>query len=191
MEGKRVLFIGRFQPFHLGHLGAVEWLLDRFEEVVVCIGMASESFTWRNPFTAGERLLMIRWSLLDEGVDWSRIITVTAPTLEVGVQSFHYMLSLSPPVDAVATANPVVRMIAGHVGVRCVCPPLLERERLRGSVVRRLMATGGDWRSLVPRGTARVVEEVGGVERLRRLYRVVSSVRPEDSVYPGAGPGVP
>jgi len=191
LEGKRVLFIGRFQPFHLGHLGAVEWLLERFEEVVVCIGMASESFTWRNPFTAGERLLMIRRSLVERGVDLSRIITVTAPTLEVNTSSLYYMLELAPPVDAIATANPVVRMIAAHMGVRCVCPPLLERNRLRGSVVRRLIALGGDWRSLVPSGTASVIEEVDGVERLKRLYAIASSTRPEDSVYPGAGPGTP
>ncbi|MEM3079801.1 MAG: adenylyltransferase/cytidyltransferase family protein, partial [Thermoproteota archaeon] len=51
----RGLFIGRFQPFHLGHLKAVEYIINRVDEVIIGIGSAQYSHTLENPFTAGER----------------------------------------------------------------------------------------------------------------------------------------
>ena len=37
---KRGLYVGRFQPFHLGHLGAVKSILEDVEELVIVIGSA-------------------------------------------------------------------------------------------------------------------------------------------------------
>ncbi|RLF01945.1 MAG: nicotinamide-nucleotide adenylyltransferase, partial [Thermoprotei archaeon] len=55
----RGLFVGRFQPFHLGHLKALRWILEREDEVIICIGSAQYSHSLRNPFTVGERVEMI------------------------------------------------------------------------------------------------------------------------------------
>jgi len=60
---KRGLYVGRFQPFHLGHLSAVKSVLKDVEELVIVIGSAQYSHTTANPFTAGERLIMIRKAL--------------------------------------------------------------------------------------------------------------------------------
>jgi nicotinamide-nucleotide adenylyltransferase len=59
----RGLFIGRFQPFHLGHLATVKFALKNVEELVIIIGSAQKSHELRNPFTAGERIQMIKDSL--------------------------------------------------------------------------------------------------------------------------------
>jgi nicotinamide-nucleotide adenylyltransferase len=61
---KRGLYVGRFQPFHLGHLEAIENVLKEAEELVIVIGSAQYSHNINNPFTAGERLVMIRRALL-------------------------------------------------------------------------------------------------------------------------------
>ncbi|MEM2787642.1 MAG: adenylyltransferase/cytidyltransferase family protein, partial [Archaeoglobaceae archaeon] len=85
MQVKRALIFGRFQPFHLGHLNVIRWALERFDELVLLVGMADESHTLRNPFTAGERITMIRESLKEEGISLDRIITATVPTMSVYV----------------------------------------------------------------------------------------------------------
>ncbi|MEM2915309.1 MAG: adenylyltransferase/cytidyltransferase family protein, partial [Candidatus Bathyarchaeia archaeon] len=59
----RALYVGRFQPFHLGHLEAVKYMLRNSKEVIIVIGSAQESHTLTNPFTAGERVYMIRLAL--------------------------------------------------------------------------------------------------------------------------------
>jgi len=173
MALSRVLFIGRFQPFHKGHLAVIEWLLERFDEVVVVVGMASESHTWRNPFTAGERLLMIREALREKGLELSRIITVTAPTLEVNIASLHYILMLSPPVHAIATRNPVMEAVARDIGLNVISPPLFHREAFMGEKIRLMIVAGDEkWKELVPPSVVKIIEDVNGVERLKKLYKV-------------------
>ncbi len=58
----RALFLGRFNPFHLGHLAAIESIRkDRdIQDVVIGIGSSDKSFSIIHPFSAGERLLMIK-----------------------------------------------------------------------------------------------------------------------------------
>ena len=47
--------IGRFQPFHLGHLEAIKFALSKVEHLHVGIGSSNKSHEKRNPFTADER----------------------------------------------------------------------------------------------------------------------------------------
>ena len=55
--------IGRFQPFHFGHLEAVNFALSNVEQLYIGIGSSNKSYQPRNPFTAEERNLMIMSSL--------------------------------------------------------------------------------------------------------------------------------
>ncbi len=166
----RVLFFGRFQPFHYGHLSAVEWLLERYREVVILVGMADESHTWINPFTAGERLWMIREALRWRGIDLSRIITATIQTLRVYSGNAGFVLGYVPPVDAVATANPPVRRAFQDAGYRTVSPPLINKHVWCGEYIRSLMLKGSDeWRSLVPPPVAEIIDRIDGVGRVREV----------------------
>lgn len=53
------VYIGRFQPFHNGHLATLRSALERFDKVVVVIGSATECLTERNPWSADQRAAMI------------------------------------------------------------------------------------------------------------------------------------
>ncbi|MEM0023032.1 MAG: adenylyltransferase/cytidyltransferase family protein, partial [Archaeoglobaceae archaeon] len=48
----RALFIGRFQPYHLGHHEVVKKILEEVDELIIGIGSAQESHSLENPFTA-------------------------------------------------------------------------------------------------------------------------------------------
>ncbi len=164
---RRVAFFGRFQPFHLGHLYASLWLLERFDEIVFIIGMSSESYTITNPFTPGERIVMIRRALTEHNVDLSRVITVTLPTLPIGVQSVSTVLAYIPKVDALASANPIIIRLFSDYGVKVITPPLVRRDVYRGSYIRQLMIKNDPtWRKLVPKSVAEYIDEIKGVERL-------------------------
>lgn len=168
---KRCLIIARFQPFHYGHLHVIEYCLRLYDEVIVVVGMASQSHTPENPFTAGERLEMIRRSLKWRGIDLSRIITVTLPTLEVSRTSVHYVKLYSPSFNAVATLNPIVKSMFMEEGYEVIEPPELNRDIYRGSYIRRLMIEDRDeWRELVPPPVAAFIDEINGVKRVKMLY---------------------
>ncbi|MBO8182238.1 MAG: nicotinamide-nucleotide adenylyltransferase [Archaeoglobus sp.] len=166
MESRALIF-GRFQPFHLGHLKVVEWALDDFDELVILIGMADESHTLRNPFTAGERIWMIREALKSEGVDLSRIITATAPTMNIYVGNAYYIIKLVPEIKTLITRNPVIGQVFRGAGVEVVEPPTFNREIYRGKVIRERILKGEEWENLVPKRVAEIINKIGGVERIR------------------------
>ena len=168
---ERALIYGRFQPFHRGHISLVKWALDQgFDEVVLLVGMASENYTVRNPFTAGERIEMARLSAKDEGVELDRVITATIETLEVSIGCAYYVLSYVPKVKAILTRNPVIGKAFNDAGVQVIVPPSFNRDEWRGERIRALIARGDPrWKEAVTPSVARFIEEIGGVERIRRI----------------------
>jgi len=54
-----LVFIGRFQPFHLGHQSIVDMALERARRVIVFVGSANSARSIQNPFTYEERREMI------------------------------------------------------------------------------------------------------------------------------------
>lgn len=169
MEVKRALVFGRFQPFHLGHLNVIRWALERFDELVLLVGMADESHTLRNPFTAGERITMIRESLKEEGISLDRIITATVPTMSVYVGNAIYIQHLVPKIQAIITRNPVIGQVFRDAGLEVIVPPDFNREKLRGTTIRKMILNGENWEEYVPEAVVRIIKELKGVERLRKI----------------------
>lgn len=54
-----LVFIGRFQPFHMGHKRVVELALQQARQVLILVGSSHQARTIKNPFTFDERRLMI------------------------------------------------------------------------------------------------------------------------------------
>ncbi|MEM1593792.1 MAG: nicotinamide-nucleotide adenylyltransferase [Archaeoglobaceae archaeon] len=165
---KRALIFGRFQPFHLGHLEVIRWALKSFDELVLLIGMADESHTLRNPFTAGERIWMIRESLIENGISLDKIITATVPTMSVYVGNAFYILNLVPKIRAIITRNPIIAQVFKDAGLEVLIPPDFNREKFRGTTIRKMMLNGGNWKECVPKAVVRIIESINGVERLKK-----------------------
>lgn len=62
------IFIGRFQPFHKGHLEAIKWILKREKSIFIVIGSTQEFSNKNNPFSFKERKEMIKRTLLAEKI---------------------------------------------------------------------------------------------------------------------------
>lgn len=54
------VFIGRFQPLHIGHEHVIRQALERVQRLIVLVGSAGVARDPRNPFTFDERAAMIR-----------------------------------------------------------------------------------------------------------------------------------
>lgn len=165
----RTLFIGRFQPFHKGHLAMVKKILQDNDEVIIGIGSAQYSHTGENPFTAGERFEMIKRALDAEGIRDYHIVPI--PDTHVHSVWVSHVKSLVPTFDFVVTnSDLVVRLFREH-GLKVLSPPLVSREKYSGTEVRRRMQKGGDWESLVPSAVSEFIREIDGIERIRETYK--------------------
>lgn len=67
------VYIGRFQPPHKGHIASMVQALDIAEKLIIVIGSANSSRDLRNPFSDSDRELMILDSIVEAGVDSSRV----------------------------------------------------------------------------------------------------------------------
>ncbi len=65
------IYIGRFQPFHLGHLETLKLALAKAEQVILILGSHRVAADIRNPWSSQERIEMIRDCLSAE--DLSRV----------------------------------------------------------------------------------------------------------------------
>ena len=80
-----------------------------------------------------------------------------------------YIRAALPPFQRIYSGNPYVAMLLRDYGTEVAEPDMVDRERFNASVLRRMMANGGDWRERVPPAVARFVESVGGEERVRTI----------------------
>jgi nicotinamide-nucleotide adenylyltransferase len=168
---RRALFIGRFQPPHLGHLEVFKRILSEVDELIVGIGSAQESHTLENPFTAGERILMLGRALAEEGIGVSRVHIVPIPDVNNNALWVSHVLSFSPPFSVVYTGNPLVRRLFREAGYEVRTPPLYNRREYVGTKIREHMIRGKKWKHLVPPAVVKVIEEIDGVGRLRDLSK--------------------
>ena len=165
------LLVGRFQPFHLGHLEAVRYALKRVGYLYVVVGSAQRSHERDNPFTAGERLAMIKGALDANGVDpskWMAVPIVDADSHSLWVSS---VVSMVPKFDVVFTNDALTFLLFKEEGMEVRAVPYLERSKYSATNVRDRILERKDWESLVPPEVAKLVKKFGGVERVRALMR--------------------
>ena len=64
----RGLYIGRFQPFHLGHLYLVKKALTEVDELIIGISFGDKKVLEKNPYSLEERIKMIDITLMNNNV---------------------------------------------------------------------------------------------------------------------------
>jgi|ETNmetMinimDraft_2_1059921.scaffolds.fasta_scaffold45156_2 nicotinamide-nucleotide adenylyltransferase len=70
------LFIGRFQPFHNGHLHVVKQMVSECSEIIIGIGSANCERSAKNPFITSEREEMIEQVLNEAGIENYNIVSI-------------------------------------------------------------------------------------------------------------------
>ncbi|KDE59244.1 nicotinate-nucleotide adenylyltransferase [Halostagnicola sp. A56] len=162
----RGFYIGRFQPFHNGHYNMVERIAEDVDELVLGIGSAGDSHSTRNPFTAGERIMMITKSLVEFD-----LVTYAVPIEDLERNSVwvSHVQSMSPDFDIAYSNNPLVIQLFREAGVDVRQSPMFNRDVLEGTELRERMIADENWERLVPDPVVDVVEEANGIERLQMV----------------------
>jgi len=168
---KRGLYVGRFQPFHLGHLEAINDVLKEVEELVIIIGSAQYSHNIDNPFTAGERLVMIRRALQEAGLDYSQLWVVPVPDVHLHMLWVSALEGYTPRFTVVYSNEPLTRRLFMEAGYEVRSIRFFQRKLYTSTLIREKMRKGESWTKLVPKSIADFINEIDGVNRLRDLNR--------------------
>jgi nicotinamide-nucleotide adenylyltransferase len=165
----RGLYVGRFQPFHLGHLGAIKEVLKEADELIIVIGSAQYSHNANNPFTAGERLVMIRQALEEAKVDYSKLWVVPVPDMNLHMLWVSTVEGYTPRFSVCYSNEPLTRRLFKEAGYKVKSIQFFDRKRYMSTIVRQKMLEGDSWTELVPKTVTDFIKKIDGVNRLRDL----------------------
>ena len=161
------LFIGRFHPFHLGHLDAIQFALSKVEKLWVGIGSSNKQIQKENPFSADERKEMIL-SSIDESIS-KKIQIYSIPDYDNHEKWILNIESIVPEFNMVFTNDELTQSLYSKRGIKVLSVPFKDRENLSGTKIRDRIKTDNEWEHLVPNGTKNVLNKISAKERLKRL----------------------
>ncbi|MFH1789358.1 MAG: nicotinamide-nucleotide adenylyltransferase [Candidatus Altiarchaeota archaeon] len=160
------LFIGRFQPLHTGHVKAVKHILSKEDGLALGIGSAQYENTLDNPFTLEERRRMLE-AVFADSLDRIKIFSVT--DIHNEPRWVAHVLDAAPAFDVVYTSSEVEARLFKDAGYRVVRIPFFERGKYRGTDIREKMASCRQWRNLVPGEAVKVIDDLDGVDRIKKI----------------------
>ena len=144
---KVALFIGRFQPFHKGHLYSLKKCFELADQVIVGIGSSQESGTENNPWDFEARKAMIE-SLDLQGDSLKVVALPDYPDDEVWLKEVKERVG---NFNVVVSNNEWVLSIMQKAGYKTVETGLFNREELEGVKIRQLMKDQDEsWKLRVP-----------------------------------------
>lgn len=159
------LFLGRFQPFHNGHLAVIREALEKVDHLIIVIGSAQESHTRDNPFTADEREEMIEKTLRVEHLTNCEIIPIE--DINDDAKYVAYVARLVPQFDLVfAAENPLTAKLFKEKQYEVwSCDRISPYESTK---IRELIRKGDPrWRKLIPKPALDIIEAVEGEDRVK------------------------
>ncbi len=151
------LFIGRFQPFHNGHLMIIENALKKVDTLNIVIGSTQHSRTEKNPLTAEERETLIKTTLAKKNITRYKIYHI--PDINDDEGYVKHVIAHTGPVDLVFTGdnqlNKDLFLRAGY--------PVRSCERMNGWIateIRKRIRNDQPYEDLTPYPLPEKIEQI-------------------------------
>lgn len=158
----RALFIGRFQPFHNGHLHVANLLSKKYGEIIIGIGSSQEKNTKENPFSYNERKAMISKALKANKIKNFKIYPI--PDLYDDYKWTDYIIKKLPKFDVAYSGN--------EWTIICFKKHKIKAQKIRlvkgisSTKIREMMAKNKRWERLVSDETANYLKEIKAEKRI-------------------------
>ena len=161
------LLIGRFQPFHLGHLAALRFALPKVDKLWLGLGSSNKPIEKNNPFSIEERKKMILSSIEDSIKNKISIFPI--PDLDNHVKWIQNIDTIVPDYEIIFSNDPMTEHLYSKRNVQVITIPFLKRDQLSGTRLRDLIKSDQKWDDLVPEGTKILLENLDAKNRLKIL----------------------
>ncbi|HME55700.1 MAG TPA: nicotinamide-nucleotide adenylyltransferase [Candidatus Lokiarchaeia archaeon] len=166
---KTPLFLGRFQPFHDGHLSCLKCIRETSADVIIGLGSAQYCREKNNPLTCQERMEMISRILDDEGLGFDNVFIVPVPDIHNAALWMENVKMLFDNAITLYSNNDWVRGLATDASIDLGEKIEFDITNLNGTRVRSLIAADDEWHSIVPRSGVKFLEENGLVDVIKAL----------------------
>lgn len=167
------LFIGRFQPFHLGHLSVIKKAVEAHDRLFIGIGSSEANFQAANPFTCGERFQMIEAALNEARIPREKYEIVTIRNIDNFALWARHLELYIPPFDRVYTGSDTVKyLFEDHNRNSKTTHEIISIKKelkISGTSVREMMLKGGQWEILTPKSVAALINKWDGINRLKAV----------------------
>jgi nicotinamide-nucleotide adenylyltransferase len=144
------------------------------------IGSSNQSHTLENPFTAGERISMIRLALNEEGISTSSYCIIPVYDLNIHALWVSHVYSMVPKFDVVYSNEPLTRRLFLEAGFQVKSISFYMRDKLSATNIREKMFKNGNWRDLIPSSVSKYIIDIDGLNRIKDLVRY--DILPDKSV---------
>ncbi len=178
---KSALYVGRFQPFHKGHLKVVKRILKENDRVILVIGSAEKNFLPKNPLTAGERHTLIDEGLREARIPASKYCIIPVRNVNNYALWVNHINVYVPPYQRLYTGSEIVKACytgkyqKGHRKNK-VGPEITQIKRdppISSTQIRDAIIKGNNWEDLVPKAVSKLLKEWGIEERLQTIQNTM------------------
>ena len=161
------LFIGRFQPFHKGHLLFLQNICKNYDKIIIGIGSSQYSNTKDNPFSFDERKMMVEKSLDKVGI--TNYCIVAIPDIHDPPNWVSYVLTIVSDFDVVLSNNSLTKQLFSEKEFVVKNTNMIKREIYSGKEIRKRIISNRSWKELVPKPVEKIIKDVNGVKRIQDL----------------------
>ncbi len=172
---KAGLWIGRFQPYTLGHDDGYSQI-ERLgvDKLILGVGSAQEEWTAKNPLSFYERKEMLSRVFDTKDIDYE---IFPIPDFGDTKRWVKYITEEVPSFEKVYSGNPYVEVCFRGKGKKFVL--LNVRDGIKASNVRENIVNNLEWKSSVPEMVADYLEKIGLKSRLEKLIERQKPRNPE------------
>lgn len=163
---KRILFIGRFQPFHNAHLIDVKNIVKEADEIIIAVGSSQEKNTLENPFGYNERKQMITNTLKKHNIKNFKIYSV--PDLYDDKKWIEYIKNNLPSYDFVYSGN--VWTIKCFKKFDSKVKKIKLIKGVNSTIIRNMIVKDKNWQKLVPKEVVDYIDKIDGLARIKKIY---------------------
>jgi nicotinamide-nucleotide adenylyltransferase len=162
----KALFIGRFQPFHFGHLQIVKRILKEQKKIIIAIGSSQESYTLNNPFTADERREMIERTLNAENISTNNYKICFVPDLGKHEKWVEHVISITGRIDVIYTGSELTKQLFAEKGYKIIDLPRIEN--ISATDIREKITCNKSINKLVHHEVSKYLQEINANKRLKK-----------------------
>jgi nicotinamide-nucleotide adenylyltransferase len=150
----------------------VKAVLKEVDELIIVIGSAQYSHNLNNPFTAGERLVMIRNAMQEAKLSLSKLWIVPVPDVHLHMLWVSEVEGYTPKFDICFSNEPLTKRLFSEAGYQVTNIEFFDRKQYVSTLIReKMLQDDSSWKLLVSKSVADFIGEIDGVNRLRDLAR--------------------
>ena len=162
------ILVGRFQPLHKGHVKAIQFARNNSDKLYIIVGSAEKSNQKRNPFSFEERKRMIELAINEKKLQ-DNISIVPINDANNHTEWIASIKNTIGEYNLIFTNDELTEKLFKKDETKVINVPLLDRNILSATEVRKRLELDKEWKSLVIPEIANYLTEINAVERMKSI----------------------